>query len=290
MDFRGIETLAELYARLSQGLSGGLDRLRDALAGIRGVSVMGVEVSLRWRGEDSISLAGLMEEVDRRGGALFVLDEVQGIGRNLASRVKRALAYAYDNLRNTVVVLSGSEVGMLRRFVGIDDPSSPLYGRYMGEVPMERFSRDLPLEFLRTGFREAGVEAGRDVLETAVDLFDGIPGWLVHFGLRHLEGEGTGGHRRGGSGPGRRGAEEAGPKGEGRPKGNSGRPRDLVHGHEEGRGTYRRHHPTVQHDRDSGQAGKAEHRQELRVPRPNIQEGRSKAEAVTGGQTHPSAL
>ncbi len=188
VDFRGVETLAELYARLSQGLSSGLDRLRDALAGIRGVSVMGVEVSLKWRGEDSISLAGLMEEVDRRGGAVFVFDEVQGIGRNLAGRVKRALAYAYDNLRNTVVVLSGSEVGMLRGFVGIDDPSSPLYGRYMGEVPVERFSRDLSLEFLRTGFREAGVEAGRDVLEAAVDLFDGIPGWLVHFGLRYLEG------------------------------------------------------------------------------------------------------
>lgn len=77
---------------------------------------------------------------------------------------------------------------MLYSFLGLENPQSPLYGRYMYMLTLERFPRDLSIEFLKKGFREAGVNISIDVVESAVDAFDGIPGWLTFFGNEYVRG------------------------------------------------------------------------------------------------------
>lgn len=49
------------------------------------------------------------------------------------------------------------------------------------------FSRSLSIEFLAQGFAEAGVEVPKEELGRAVDVLDGILGWLVDFGRAYLQ-------------------------------------------------------------------------------------------------------
>ncbi len=189
IDMRGVSRESDLYRRFSMGLSMGIERLRRFLKNIRGIKVMGIEVELKWRGRDSISLTGLLEELNRFGERIVVVfDEAQLIRPPISSLVKNCIAYTYDHLDNITVILSGSEIGLLRDFIGIENPSSPLYGRYSYELIVRRFPRDLSLEFLEQGFHEVGLRVGREVIEEAVELFDGIVGWLVFFGRSYLDG------------------------------------------------------------------------------------------------------
>jgi len=187
IDLRGAATHADLYERLSEGLSVDLGRLRRFIEGIRGVRVMGFEVEIKWRGSDSISLLGLLEELNRRGKFIIAFDEVQDTKPPISAELRKIIAYSYDHLSNITVVLSGSEVRLLDEFIGVNNPESPLYGRYFVELNVRRFSKDESLEFLRLGFRQEGIEPGVDVLEGAVELFDGIPGWLVYFGRSYVD-------------------------------------------------------------------------------------------------------
>ena len=192
IDMRGVSGLADLYRRIGKGLSLGLGRLRDILENIRGVRILGAEVEIRWRGRDSISLVGLLEELDRGGDrVIIVFDEAQLIRPPLSAMIKNAIAYAYDNLENLTIILSGSEIGLLRDFVGVENPASPLYGRYVVELVVERFTASVSREFLLKGFREQGIRPPMELIERAVEVFDGIVGWLVYFGKSYIDGLGS---------------------------------------------------------------------------------------------------
>ena len=84
------------------------------------------------------------------------------------------------------IILTGSEVGLLHDFLKITDYESPLYGRIAGEVVVEPFDRETSIEFLRQGFREARFTVPEREIKDAVELLDGVPGWLVIFGVEYL--------------------------------------------------------------------------------------------------------
>jgi len=92
--------------------------------------------------------------------------------------------HAYDSLPNLRIILTGSEVGLLHDFLGVDNYESPLYGRGGGEIYVRPFDEKTSKEFLRTGFREAGLDVSEDTIDRAVSILDGIPGWLVLFGVK----------------------------------------------------------------------------------------------------------
>ena len=188
VDARGVRTRADLFRAVGEGLSASR-RVRMMLRGVRGVRVGPYGVELKWRGPDSLSLAGLLHELGRGGGQVVVVfDEVQSLRPPISAEVREAIAYAYDNVPAVSVILSGSEVGLLRDFVGVGNPDSPLYGRYALELEVPRFSPGLSREFLREGFKEVGVDAPEALIEEVVSVFDGIVGWLVYFGRTYLDG------------------------------------------------------------------------------------------------------
>jgi len=163
--------------------------LIEKLKTLRGVKVavldVGVEVSLDWSSR-GVRLVSILDRVDEWAGemgerAVLVLDEAQYL-RYSSINFRGLLAYVYDNLRNTVLVLTGSEVGLLLDFLRINDPASELYGRYIYEVRLGRFTREESVDFLRKGFAEYGINPPEDVVKEAVEAFDGIVGWLVKFG------------------------------------------------------------------------------------------------------------
>lgn len=193
LDTRGVNpnSRRDLLKRFESGINTFLrknSKLRDSilrrLKNIAGVQVMGTGIALQWRKEkaDLLSIARVLEE----HGAVLAVDEVQNlrgvVGREFAELI--AHIYDYTDLR---VVLTGSQVGLLYDFLGVDDPSSPLYGRHFSEIKLKRFSKEESLDFLRKGFAQLGMQAEDDVLELVVDRLDGIVGWLVLFGLRCSE-------------------------------------------------------------------------------------------------------
>jgi len=93
------------------------------------------------------------------------------------------LAWAYDNLDNIAFLLTGSKVGLIYRLLRLDDPESPLYGRYIHVIKLSPLPREKALEFLARGFAESGVVYSPRLLEAAVDHLDGIIGWLSYLGL-----------------------------------------------------------------------------------------------------------
>jgi AAA+ ATPase superfamily predicted ATPase len=189
IDMRGIVRRSDLEVRLTDSLTSSLGRLRRFLEGIRGVEISGLSLEIRWRGRNSVSLAGLLTEVNRKGGRfVVVLDEVQSVRPPLSAELRNLIAYTYDNLENITFILAGSEVGLLRDFLGYEEPKSPLYGRAVYEVVVERFSKEESREFLMRGFREEGVSPPPEVIDEAVNFFDGIVGWLVLFGRRYVDG------------------------------------------------------------------------------------------------------
>lgn len=162
-------------------------KIAQTLEKVDGIEVAGVRLSLKREASLTDVLNGL-DEV----GAVIAFDEAQYLrfyGGRGGKDLLALIAYAYDNLRNVKFVLSGSEVGLLHDFVGIDDYESPLYGRAYAEVTVSPFTREQSVEFLRRGFEEAGVEVGEDLVERAVEILDGVPGWLVEFGYSYVNGK-----------------------------------------------------------------------------------------------------
>ena len=117
---------------------------------------------------------------------VIVFDEAQTL-RFATLDMRELLANVYDNMENITLVFAGSQIGVLKEFIGVEDPYSPFYGRYMAEVELKPFSRELSLEFLKQGFTELSLKRDELFLEKAVDELDGIVGWLTFFGLKVAE-------------------------------------------------------------------------------------------------------
>lgn len=133
-------------------------------------------------------IAKILEAINNAGKHMvLVFDEAQYL-RYSTIGLRPLLAYVYDHLRNITLVLTGSEVGLLHDFLGINDPSSELYGRYYHVVELRPFDRERSIEFLRRGgFRELGINVDDRVIERAADELGGIVGWLVYFGRLYPE-------------------------------------------------------------------------------------------------------
>ncbi|MHA1652802.1 MAG: AAA family ATPase [Candidatus Thorarchaeota archaeon] len=159
-------------------------RIQRALEKVRGVKVLGAEISLAWE-KDQLDLVDLFERIDAWTGKqnsrfIVAFDEFQHIRGD--RNVIRILAYIMDNLQHIAVVVTGSEVGLLYDFLKLDSPGSVLYGRHHTEIRMRRFTSDEANEFLRKGFEQVGIQVSEDTLTYAVDKLDGIVGWLTEFG------------------------------------------------------------------------------------------------------------
>ncbi len=198
VDARALEERRHVsYADLLEALRGALRevlplhrRLGELLATVRGVQVAGVEVRFQ-QGRGAPRLVDLLEALDRWGEergerAVLVLDEAQELVKLRGRDILPALAYAYDNLRHLTIVYSGSKAGLLHRFLRLDDPESPLFGRYMERIDVAPFPRELAVRYLEEGFAAAGTRPDRRLIEDAVEALDGVVGWLAHFGLRAL--------------------------------------------------------------------------------------------------------
>jgi AAA+ ATPase superfamily predicted ATPase len=190
LDLRTATRRSDLNRALKVGILESLDRLEPHLTVCSGLEIEGRKVKFKWNEDDPSGLPWLLKELSKRADRVVVVfDEAQRLMPPLLVDLRNTIAHIYDNLDNTTVIVSGSETGVLKGIINVYDIMSPLYGRYYYELTVEPFPRDLSIEFLKQGFREAGVEVPLRVIEEIVDTFGGIVGWLVFAGRKIVEGE-----------------------------------------------------------------------------------------------------
>lgn len=165
----------------------------NAIKQVKGVGLLGNSLSLDWS-RDGLDLADLFDRVnawaeDNNGRFLVAFDEIQLIRGEKS--IPRLFAHIIDYNQNICLVVTGSEMGLLFDFLGLEDPDSPLYGRHYTEIRMRNFERDESMEFLTTGFKQIGIDPQGDIIDYAVDRLDGVVGWLTLFGTRCRDENGT---------------------------------------------------------------------------------------------------
>ncbi len=186
------DRIANAFNRFFEEFKGVFESVKKYLERIKGIEFLGLSISLSWSKEKRVDLVQLFDSVDKwakdRGVRIvLVIDEAQRISGKFAKMVSEVIAHLYDYGEATTVLVSGSEVGVLYRFLGVENPEHPLYGRHFSEVKLRRFNRSQSIDFLIKGFKQFNIDPPRDVIEYAVDRIDGVVGWLVEFGLRCLE-------------------------------------------------------------------------------------------------------
>jgi len=161
-------------------------KARDALSRIKGIHLteLGFEVEPLAPLPSFTELLSRIDEWCRRRGLRFVMafDEAQYLRFGGVTKYDGIIAWSIDNLPGITFILTGSEVGLFKDFLRLSDPQAPLFGRYRREILVGRFTRHQSIDFLYRGFKEVGVAATTEELEEAVDMLDGIAGWLTYYG------------------------------------------------------------------------------------------------------------
>ena len=188
-------TMYTLYRVLANGLSRLMGRwrgLREFLSRVKGLRVAGLEVEMSLD-EEKPSLIEILGRLDEwasknKENVLIAIDEAQnmrflkgGYGRLDFGELIR---YSMENFDNIRFLVTGSEVGVVMDFLGLENPSSPLYGRPSNIITLRRFSEDFSRNFLKEGFKEIGLRPEDRFIDKVVDTLDGVVGWLTLLGYR----------------------------------------------------------------------------------------------------------
>ena len=114
---------------------------------IKGVSIS-ISVSFSWNKEERTEFVDLLKII---GGRTKVLENMRDYD------LLPAIAYAFDHLDNPSFIITGSEVRVFK-FLRVNDPRSPLYGRAFSEIQLKPFDKETAISFLKKGFEEFGID------------------------------------------------------------------------------------------------------------------------------------
>lgn len=115
---------------------------------------------------------------------VLVIDEAQLLKR---LHLDNAVAFLYDNYPDIKIIISGSESGMLKNFLGKNNAKAPLYGRAVFELQTGRLNKEGSFSFLKEGARQAKIDFSDEEIMTAITALDGIIGWLTKYGWYRLK-------------------------------------------------------------------------------------------------------
>ncbi|MEM2154795.1 MAG: ATP-binding protein [Nitrososphaeria archaeon] len=190
LDLRALRNnygLKEFYDILSQSISSKIEKLIDFIKSISAIRIAGNEIEIKWKGKGALNLTSFFDHINRKR-IIIAFDEAQKLRGPRSNEILNAIAHAYDYDKNISFIFTGSEIGLLYDFLKIKDTTSPLYGRYYYNLTVERFSKDIAKDFLRSGFKEYGMTIDENTIEECVSFFDGIPGWLTFYGNEVVRG------------------------------------------------------------------------------------------------------
>lgn len=173
------------------------DKIKESLRSVRGVTFGEFSIELEHKADKELDLNGLFSRLNdwaQQNDELIILaiDEAQEFRKSQHLDMSALLAYIYDNCKNIITVLTGSEVGLLHEFIGKEDAKAKLYGRSHEEIKLEPLSREKSKEFLIKGFEQynLGIEKtplAQTAIDTAAEVLGGVLGWLIKFGIKCVQ-------------------------------------------------------------------------------------------------------
>jgi len=180
----GTRYASELLDALVRGLNESKDlveRTKDAISHIRGVSVGPSGVSVSIKEEPLVAMRELLAAIGSKAGDCVIdLDEVQELS-DISGYLLNLLANTFNTYPNLVFVFTGSRFGLVRALLE-PGPSSPLYGRLPAELLIQPYDESVAKAFLVKGLEEHDMRLDGDVIDDVVNRLDGIPGWLALYG------------------------------------------------------------------------------------------------------------
>jgi hypothetical protein len=158
--------------------------ISDILSKINGIEINHFKIDIDTSRKYKLNnILDVINEISQNNNSIFILaiDEAQYL-KYSGRRYNNILAWAYDNLKNVHIIITGSEIGILEDFIDIDNTGSPLFGRMLNEIKIGHFDNKMSYNFLKSGFEEAKIEVNGEDINSAIDILGGIAGWLTYYG------------------------------------------------------------------------------------------------------------
>ena len=182
---------------------GNTQKLLDRLDRINGITVLDNGIS--FSDKDTVNLIDLMSVfetlnkwVDERlyfkNYVVLAIDEAQKFSNTQDFDMAQLIATLYDNCKHILLILSGSEIGLLEKFINNVEHSNTISGNALSGFSKEIIT--LPYitssqseEYLKLGFEQINPQFlqqdGFDkIISTVSDSFGGVIGWLNNFGVK----------------------------------------------------------------------------------------------------------
>ena len=161
---------------------GKVRKLRERLGEIQGVKITTSSIEIAWGRKRRPSLTSLLENLnswaeEHATQIVLAIDEAQELRSLVQFRFPHLLAHVYDYMKNLVICLTGSQVGLLYDFLKLEDPRAPLYGRPIFEMKLRRLTEGEAEDFLKKGFEQTKAKVSEAFLREAVERLDGVIGW-----------------------------------------------------------------------------------------------------------------
>ncbi len=162
---------------------------KKLLRSVSNIKVSWFEINFNKKSKNQPTLAQALDDLNiilrkAERKLIIAIDEAQNLrfyGRG-GIEFLNLIARTYDYLESIQFILTGSEVGILHDFLKKDDPKSSLFGRYIKEIKLGRFSKEDSINFLFKGFKQINIKLSKEEIYKAVNILDGLVGYLVMYG------------------------------------------------------------------------------------------------------------
>ena len=168
-----------------------LREFNEHLKSITGVKMFGVGVDVDVIKHFDDKLFKIFKELDTWANkkdktVIIVIDEVQALLRTPEFDITALFASIYDTYTNIKIILTGSEMDLLFKFLGDDDPNAPLNGKPRQEIKLSSLSTEQCIEFLKSGLTKNKLsinEEDEKIIVDAAEKLNSRIGWLTEFGI-----------------------------------------------------------------------------------------------------------
>ncbi len=98
------------------------------------------------------------------------------------------LASIFDNYKHIKLILTGSEIGLLDKFIGHREYRAPLFGRASIEIELKPLKAEQTADFLQQGFQQINKKISFEEIKEVIEHLDGILGWTTLYGWSRYQG------------------------------------------------------------------------------------------------------
>jgi hypothetical protein len=181
-----------LLSALAEGINNQkslLQKIKATSGTVDGLSFGPAGISLSIAKKPMTTTRNLLASIGRQKDECVIeLDEVQELYA-VSGQLLKILANIFNTYRNLTFVFTGSMFGLTRSLLE-PESTSPLYGRSPAKMILQSFDHETASQFLRKGLREYNEAAEDEKIREAIEILDGVPGWLTlygnHLAIRHL--------------------------------------------------------------------------------------------------------